>query len=145
MAAQFLIGLIKCAVNRFVLSGELTDVSDALDRLLATVVGKAARGVVHKDPDELRRLAFYTEPTCSALKASDGTLKRCFGKLATLEVPPPHGSPSNPKAASGASGASGSAGGGGDLATLSVDDWGVRMTMRLPTASSWRAAPMAEP
>ena len=98
-ASQFLIGLIKCAVNRFMLSGELTDVSDTLDRLLATVVGVAARGVLQKDPDEIRRTAFYTEPACTALKLVDGTLKRCFGKLAALDVPPPS-SPPPPKAPS---------------------------------------------
>lgn len=105
------------------LSGELTDVSDALDRLLATVVGVAARGVLQKDPDEIRRTAFYTEPACTALKLVDGTLKRCFGKLAALDVPPPS-SPPPPKAPSNSASRSGSGGGGGgDLPMLSVDEW----------------------
>jgi hypothetical protein len=124
---EFLIGLIKSAVNRFVLSGELADVSDALDRLLATVVSEASRGVVHRDPDLLRRASFYTEPACEALKQMDGTLKRCFGKLASLEPPPP-GSPngvrSPTRSGGGSSGSSGGGSGGGSgSATLSVEEW----------------------
>lgn len=120
---EFLIGLIKIAVNRYVLSGELADVSDALERLLGTLLRENSRGIVNADPDSLRRACFYGEPACIALKSVDATLRQCFMKLASL-VPPGSSPPTSPSRGSGGGGlGSPSRSGEGGGATLSVEEW----------------------
>jgi len=78
--AEFLVALIKLAVNQYVLSGVTSDVSEALDRLFTAVRShqRPEGALLAADPDEFRQAAAYQQLTCVALERHEHMLRECF-------------------------------------------------------------------
>jgi len=85
--SEFLIALVRIAINIFVLPNIVPDVSDAMDRLLGVVVQSRLGALVTSEPDTFRRAYCYSEPTCTVLKRNEKRLHRCFSCLVRLGVP----------------------------------------------------------
>jgi len=78
---EFLVALVKIAVNRFVLTKEMDDVSQAVDRLLGVVITSRLSAEVVLEPDAFRRGYAYSEPVCAALRRNEPLLRHAFGFL----------------------------------------------------------------
>lgn len=78
MTAQFLVALVKVAVARYVLAGELVDVSQAVDRLLRLHVRSHLGLLADFVPDHFRRNYCYTKEVCRVLKRGASLLRNCF-------------------------------------------------------------------
>lgn len=83
---EFLIALVRVAINLFIRSRQLTDVSDAVDRLLRVCVQSQLGALVTSEPDVFRRAHCYTEATCVVLKRNEEALQRCFEYVANVDV-----------------------------------------------------------
>lgn len=58
-AQEFLVALVRVAINMYILPGQMDDVSDALDELLDVVVAcRLGSVVVHSNAQYLYSLAF---------------------------------------------------------------------------------------
>jgi len=77
---EFLYSLVKIAITKYVISGELADVSEALERLLSNDV-YAHVGNALTDPNHFRVNTCYTEPVTRALGVHERSLRLLFGCL----------------------------------------------------------------
>ena len=73
-------GLVRLAINKYVLSKELADVSEALERLLAVDV-LSRMGLVLPAPDVFRRGHAYTSEVNETLRRHETSLRALFGGL----------------------------------------------------------------
>ena len=135
----FHVALIKVAVQIFVVTGEVNDVSDALDRLLSRLSSRAPTHLA-LDPNEFRTRHAYLEPVCDVLAVHEATLRDVFARLSKPSAvaasgehtrprtasPPRVSSPSRGSSTSGAS--SPSRASRAAIPTLSAEQWvqGVR-------------------
>eukprot|EP00908_Phaeocystis_cordata_P015883 Transcript_27082.p1 GENE.Transcript_27082~~Transcript_27082.p1 ORF type:complete len:457 (+),score=202.30 Transcript_27082:735-2105(+) len=77
--------LVRVAVSRFVLSGELSDVSEAVKTLLEqVVVPQLGRQVLH-DANEFRRTCCYTEAVDAVLREHEQSLRAMFERYAAAD------------------------------------------------------------
>jgi len=81
--AELLVALLKVAIYMFVRSGEETDVSEALDRLLALIDERLGDGLITSDPDVFRRSVCYTEAVSTTLRKNEPALRYFFDYIAT--------------------------------------------------------------
>lgn len=80
--AEWLAALVHVAIARFVASGEVVDVSEAVTRLLMSVVLPAADPRAIADPNEFRRRCCYTREVTNVIEAHKEALKAIFTPLA---------------------------------------------------------------
>ena len=80
---EFLVALVRIAINKYVKSQECDDVSEALDRLLQLDVWAHIGGVV-PPPDQFRRSYCYTQECNDALVRHEGSLRAVFSQLVYL-------------------------------------------------------------
>jgi hypothetical protein len=79
--SEFMTALVRLAINKYILTGEYNDVSNALQRLLEVDIQARARPKSFVDTNTFRRAYCYTEETTRALtrhKESLNTLFRCL-------------------------------------------------------------------
>ena len=76
--AEFLLLLLRVAVAKYVLEGEMSDASDALHHFLRFDIVARIGDEKLQMPDDFRRRHAYTEPVCEELERSHGWLRRCF-------------------------------------------------------------------
>jgi len=81
---EFVLAVVQLAIHRFVLPGELSNVSEAVDRLLGTVITSRANALFAAEPNAFRRGHAYSETITAALRRNEATLARCFGSIAQL-------------------------------------------------------------
>jgi len=78
--AEFLVSMIKLAVNQYVLSGRTSDVSEAVDTLFTAVRShqRPHGTLLAADPDEFRQRHAYQRLTCDVLERHEEALRACF-------------------------------------------------------------------
>jgi len=81
---EFLVALVKVAINRFVRTREIPDVSRALDELIGVVIQSKLAPNIILDPDIFRRGYCYSEAVCTVLKKNKPTLHDAFSWLLAL-------------------------------------------------------------
>ena len=79
---EFLVALVRIAINMYVRCKELSDVSDAVVRLLGSVVVSNLGALVTSDPDTFRHSYCYIEPVSVALIAHKKQLEVIFEWIA---------------------------------------------------------------
>eukprot|EP00322_Chrysochromulina_rotalis_P013695 CAMPEP_0115838464 /NCGR_PEP_ID=MMETSP0287-20121206/5740_1 /TAXON_ID=412157 /ORGANISM="Chrysochromulina rotalis, Strain UIO044" /LENGTH=715 /DNA_ID=CAMNT_0003291987 /DNA_START=62 /DNA_END=2209 /DNA_ORIENTATION=+ len=83
---EFYAALVRLAVRRYVLPGDITDVSEALEKLILYDIHKRALSVglaagLFADSNEFRKMHAYTEPVCTALKLHEKSLRNLFAAI----------------------------------------------------------------
>jgi len=81
---EFNIALVCIGINKYVLTGEVKDVSDAMHRLLGVDVQSRLGALVTTDPDIFRCCFCYPEPTCLILKTHEAVLHVIFEYIAAF-------------------------------------------------------------
>lgn len=81
---EFYCALVLIGINKYVLSGELTDVSEAMHRLLAVDVQYHLGKLVTTDRNVFRRCFCYPEATCLVLKRYERQLHDIFEYIASF-------------------------------------------------------------
>ena len=80
---EFLVALVRIAINRYVRTGEMSDVSDAVERLLDIDIVPRIGGKV-PPPDHFRRNYAYTQECNDTLVRHEGSLRAIFDQLVFL-------------------------------------------------------------
>ena len=74
---EFIVALLRIAINKYVLSNQTKDVSDALDRLLSEDIAAALGDKIFL-PDSFRKSICYTPEVTKVLARNQGTLRLVF-------------------------------------------------------------------
>ena len=77
---EFTGALVHVAIAKYILSSELTDVSEAMERLLTKDIQPVPSVVL--DPDQFRREYCYTEPVIEVLERHEVSLRNIFTGVA---------------------------------------------------------------
>ena len=72
---EFMVAMLRIAIGKYILSGEMDDVSDALNRLLWVNLQACIGAEVLALPDDFRRRHAYTEEVCSTLKQHEAQVR----------------------------------------------------------------------
>ena len=80
---EFYVCLLRIAIDRYVRSGEIPDVSDALNTLLSVQIA-ARLGTLLPVADDFRRDHCYTVPLNASLKRYEGSLRSIFDTLSDV-------------------------------------------------------------
>ncbi len=82
---EFQIALVLVGIAKYILSGELTDVSEAMERLLRVDILSRLGEFVTSDADVFRRCYCYPETTCVVLRRHEATLHVIFEYIASFQ------------------------------------------------------------
>ena len=82
---EFLHCLVRAAVMRYVQSGLLADVSQAVLRLFSEVIKQHADAGLHASTDVFRRTALYVEEVDAALRRHEAALRKLYQATCKLE------------------------------------------------------------
>lgn len=80
--AEFLVALVKVAIRRHVLSGDIGNVGDAVRRLIEVEIPSRLSARTCAPPDVWRRKHCYREGATGALVEHESTLRLIFGAIA---------------------------------------------------------------
>lgn len=80
---EFMVGLVRLAVQKYVLSGLETDMSAALERVVGVDI-LSRMGNTLPDPDSFRLNHCYTQSVVNVLHERETSLRNLFGALAQL-------------------------------------------------------------
>ena len=83
--AGFFTALVRVAIHRYVIDGDVRNVAEALSRLLRLDILACVGEDKLQMPNDFRRRHAYTEAVCEELSRRKGWLKRCFEYGASLE------------------------------------------------------------
>jgi len=90
---EFLVALVRIAINMFILSGALDDVSEATDQLLGVVIQSRLGALVTSEPDLFRDAYCYVEPVCWVLKRNEAALREVYDWICALDCKNPREPP----------------------------------------------------
>ena len=90
---EFVCLLVRAAIARYVLSGDVRDVSEAVRRLLRDVIAPKLAPMAAEDADAFRRKCCYVEPTDAVLRKHEEALRAMFERYAGEEGAPGEGAP----------------------------------------------------
>jgi len=83
---EFQIALVLVGIAKYILPGQLTDVSEAVERLLGVDILSRLGDLVTCDPDVFRRCYCYPETTCIVLRRHEAALHAIFEYIASFQV-----------------------------------------------------------
>lgn len=81
---EFVQALVKCACMKYVKSGEVVDVSDALHRMFSRDIDPRMDPKVFCEPNEFRTAHTYTEPVDTVLRSFETSLRLLFDRACKL-------------------------------------------------------------
>jgi len=88
---EFLVVIVRIAVQRYVQPGIFIDISDAVDELIGVVLQSKLGALDDKshlsEPDHFRRGYCYSEPVCLVLKAHEALLHEIYDWIRAFECP----------------------------------------------------------
>lgn len=83
---EFVAALVVVAINKYVRSGALADVSEAVDRLFTDQIVRKL-GPKLPVPDDLRGKHLYTQEVAEVLESHEASLRLIFNTLAEMDRP----------------------------------------------------------
>ena len=82
---EFLQCIVKAACMKYVESGDIVDVSEALHRLLSADIEGRLDPKVFVEPNDFRKSHLYSEPVDKALRQHESSLRLIFDRLTKLK------------------------------------------------------------